>query len=553
MIHSIVPRTKFYIGLSIVGVIFVYTQLWRTFRIPFVRDEIEGALSVFRLTREIPYCDFTPYKTVIGYYIQLPTLLVATDAWNGLILMRLQLVAINIIFLFYLSRYLYRQYSAVAMLGALLVLVSNVNFYIHASSIRVDMLTAIAGFYALLLLLSGKYFWSGFLCAASFFISQKGAYYIISQIVACGLMFLYMPPIEALKRRFLPMIAGMGCTTLAYGIFWAPCFRVSLLVEKVFIKHADKAFGDVYRESLNFLEFWYLALQANWFYYLLFFTGLLHLFLDRRESNVREETLLFGYSATLMFLSVNHAQPWPYFFVIFLPTSTLVIARFIEYSLKSIRHMSVRTRTLFALVFLFYAGYPLYFMSFFENVSYIEAQKKIIYFLEQDLGEDENYIGPTSYLYTRRQPIPIMSSLDSPRIFRLNELSDSELDGLIHKIRESKVKYFLLNNRSTGLPERLREFIDQNYKQLWHMLHSYAPSVTAADSTLTIEFSGEYRVISDERIAVDGVEYSDGDVLQLTQGEVPVIGQFRIQLLPSNHRKLLPGSPLTNDEIYELR
>jgi hypothetical protein len=467
--------------------------------------------------------------------------------------MRLQLILLNTVFLVLFAKYLANRFSSFAAAGALLLLVCNAYFYIWASSIRVDMLTAVVGLLALVFLLSGRFFWSGVVCAISFFVSQKGAYYIISQFLACGLLLFHFPKKEIIKQKLIPMILGMGLPTLIYAAVWSPCFSAEYLFRTVFVKHADKAFGDLYRESLNFLSFWDLALQTNWFYYLLFVAGLLHLFFDRDKNRIREEVLLFGYSATLMILSIRHTQPWPYFFVIFLPTTTLVIARFLDFSLKAITGMRRHTQALFCAVFVIYASYPLNYFQFIEDIPYLDVQKKVIKFLEQDLREDENYIGPTSYLYTKMQPIALLSSLDSPRIFRINALSEVELDGYIEQIKKSRVKYFLLNARSKGLPKRLKDFIHRNYKQLWHMVYSYAPTVTSSETVLFVEFAGKYRILSKQPVVINEATYNNQDTLILPRGQVDVSGDFRLQLLPNQHQRLLPGSPLEDDTFLDRR
>ncbi len=64
-------------------------------RLPLVMDEFAGARAVYRLTEDVPYRDFRPYKTVLGYLLQLPTLLAARDPWTGLMWTKIAMAIIN--------------------------------------------------------------------------------------------------------------------------------------------------------------------------------------------------------------------------------------------------------------------------------------------------------------------------------------------------------------------------------------------------------------------------------------------------------------------------
>ena len=58
-------------------------------RLPLVMDEFQGARAAWRLLADVPYRDFTPYKTVLGYYLQLPALTLLEDPWLALLATKL--------------------------------------------------------------------------------------------------------------------------------------------------------------------------------------------------------------------------------------------------------------------------------------------------------------------------------------------------------------------------------------------------------------------------------------------------------------------------------
>ena len=47
-------------------------------RLPLGMDELHGAGAVYKLKSAVPYVDFVPYKNVLGYYVQLPFLLLGS-------------------------------------------------------------------------------------------------------------------------------------------------------------------------------------------------------------------------------------------------------------------------------------------------------------------------------------------------------------------------------------------------------------------------------------------------------------------------------------------
>ena len=63
-------------------------------RLPLVADEFQGFYSVARLRGALPYVDFVPYKTVLGYYIQLPLTLFSDDPWLQLMSVKLGMVGL---------------------------------------------------------------------------------------------------------------------------------------------------------------------------------------------------------------------------------------------------------------------------------------------------------------------------------------------------------------------------------------------------------------------------------------------------------------------------
>ena len=69
--------------LLVVGascLVYLGIELLYITRVPYNADEVNVAGKIYRLKSEIPYVDFRPYKTVLGFYVQLPILFFSDDS-----------------------------------------------------------------------------------------------------------------------------------------------------------------------------------------------------------------------------------------------------------------------------------------------------------------------------------------------------------------------------------------------------------------------------------------------------------------------------------------
>ena len=147
-------------------------------RFPLVMDEFQGGQVVYELLDKLPYRDELPYKTVLGYYIQLPALLLAEPHWPALMSVKTEMAWVNALTLVLASLALARIMKRSAVAWSLLLLVSMSTFLERSSDLRVDMLTSVFGLASFLLLLHRRHRWAGFAVAVSFLVSQKGVFFV---------------------------------------------------------------------------------------------------------------------------------------------------------------------------------------------------------------------------------------------------------------------------------------------------------------------------------------------------------------------------------------
>src|SRR6266849_5352658 len=62
---------------------------------PLIMDEFATAACVYRtIDQLVPYRDYVPYKTVLGYYLQLPIFLLPFRTWTELFLAKFEMAFI---------------------------------------------------------------------------------------------------------------------------------------------------------------------------------------------------------------------------------------------------------------------------------------------------------------------------------------------------------------------------------------------------------------------------------------------------------------------------
>ena len=92
---------RFYWVVAVICVIYAVIEITYVTGLLLVMDEFQGAYAVTRLSDGIPYRDFMPYKTILGYYIQLPALMLPGDTWSKLMYVKTEMTVINTVAIFF--------------------------------------------------------------------------------------------------------------------------------------------------------------------------------------------------------------------------------------------------------------------------------------------------------------------------------------------------------------------------------------------------------------------------------------------------------------------
>ena len=193
--------------------------------LPLVMDEFQGAAAVHKLTTGIPYRDFMPYKTVLGYYIQLIPFVFPGTVWDKLMYIKWEMVIINTLAIFFAAQMLAKHFHRAAVFLATLLLISMSTFLERSGALRVDMLTAWFGLFSLLFMLDKKMIVSGILVSLSFLVSQKGAYYAISAGLSLTTHFLFADRNRKNLRQTHSLCHRLHCHLLPSISVFSPCWQ----------------------------------------------------------------------------------------------------------------------------------------------------------------------------------------------------------------------------------------------------------------------------------------------------------------------------------------
>lgn len=512
------------LALGLLCVSFFWLQVDYCLRLPLVMDELQGADAVYRLRDQIPYVDFTPYKSVLGYYLQLPFMLLEDDLWSRMIAVKLGMAGLTALVLFACTCALMRVIRGEAVVLATALLLAMSTFLERAAELRVDMPTSLAGFASFVLLLNRRHAWAGLACGVSFLISQKGVFFL-----AAGMFALFGRGLVLARGQWrwrdalaftLVASAVIGAYVLAFGVLG---HSVAGVTHQVLAKPLQIALADDYK---NLARFWLTSVQRNPYFYGLAVLGIGAALERARRERSELDWMIFVYAGTVLALGIGHKQPWPYFFVLLLPTLLVPIARLVE--------------QLSPLGPIFWAGYLLVGLLFplSTRVPVVLArdnghQRYTIELAERLLRKDEPYLAGIDMVYTRRQSPEVFAWLDKSNLDLLRYQSSYDL---IAELQLHAPKLVIGNYRIDALPIPIRKALRTEYDHLWASVWLYAPTIR--DERFTLRYSGTYRLGYEESVQIDGKAIPPGTSLFLKAGaHTTNVTGYKLRYVPS--KKLL--------------
>lgn len=485
-------------------------------RLPLVMDEFQQAATVARLPERLPYRDHQPYKTVLGYYLQLPVLASISDSWRALLAVKVEMALLTALVVGACAGALRRHYAAPAIVLGLALLVAMSTFLERSASLRVDMLTALAGLVSLVLLLRRRAGLAGLAAGVSFLVSQKGIYYAFAGNVA----FIAWWVLARSRRQALAWLRFNATAATAIAIYiavWATVSSVGTVVTSTFLANRDIVFEALY--EIKWL-WWSQTLQRNPLFYLLAVLALTRLRGQRRGQWSHTDVALLSYGGAMIAACLWHKQPWPYFFVLLIPTLFVMVVATLDREMSRWPNRSAAFRRVLVAVLLV-VGFAWPLSRVPKNLALDSGfQREMVRLGEAVLREEETYLAGVSVLYRHEQAVQSLTWLDRRRLGWLASLDPDELGEIVRELERTAPTLLLDNYRMQNVPAALAEHLGSNFRHLWGNLFARAIRVDAAMSAFTIQRSDQYRVGGFEAgaVRIDGRAVRAGGLIKLSAG-----------------------------------
>jgi hypothetical protein len=540
--------------------LYLAVQVVYILTLPLVMDEFAFAHHVHQVGADIPYRDYEPYKTVLGYYLELPALLLAKDAWSSMIAVKLQLALLGAAALFFATLRLSSILPRRAVLGAMTALVCMSTFAERSTELRVDMLSAWVAFVGFVELLRGRRIPAGLAFGLSFLVSQKAAYFICGEVIATLVwVLLSRERLRAFREGVVLAIATAAPLGMYVGVFGALSSPVTVL-HNIFIAHKAQALDDLYYLP----HFWPVSISHNPAFYLLSALGLVIIGRElARPTRSETSVKLFVVVFVVTVLCFKHKQPWPYFIAMPTPFFAVALAVAIERLLSAGERLGARGHALVVTVLVMgLCAFPA------QRVRAVLArdagyQRNTVRALEQLLATDETYIALVNLLPARPQGLGILDWVDATVAQRMLDGPPERIKELTAGLEQAPIRYLVLNYRIDGLPQELYDSLGRDFSagHVFGSLYAYSPKLTPEQTTFHLKLSGRYRLQLDgspSPIVIDDVTYSAGDVVELLKGEhrvaIPAPVTLRAQIaLPQiflDHRYAEPQHFFFNNYDY---
>lgn len=577
-------KTDYYFFAGLISICVTYL-IYELIYIPYwalSADEFVFARHIYEYTYHVPYLDFAPYKTILGYYLLSLPFFFTKHFLAPLFYIKDEIALINTLCLGMAAYWSRKFFNRTALILSLLAIMANQTFLLYGTDLRVDMLTSWACLFAVLSLLHSRMILAGLIMATAFLISQKALWAFVainSSLLLCWLLF--RSTLYSLRH-----ISLFNLTTalpiVAYIIGWSLVSDPTIVLHNLFYEAYIQAGIDWYTPI--YLTCWLAVLTHGPMLFFLWPTTLVSIVRECSiNENIQRRIFILSFANISLLLFISYKQAFPYNFVFTVPAFFLLYSEFFTWLLShktwefkpsfwSYIACAVYGCGIFLIVYL--GGLPaIYYSAIFvpilltnlvkidsklkidiilglfvltgialpfyhsvktsENIdgSYQQAMLNLTAELLKDGG---SYVGGIPYLYNNDQAIGGMQNLIGPALEYLYQPT-SKLEKLLlpslylgpisnqeilNDFDRKAVKIILDNYRIKYLPPVLLNYINHNYQQFNGSVYLYAPLIEPTQLSFTLKFSGQYRIEGHgNSIQLDGKKVKMNTLLSLNQGD----------------------------------
>lgn len=329
MLRHLKNDNKTFLGIALLCLAYLFFQFWY---IPYAAngaDEFWFAHHIYQYTKQLPYRDFLPYKTILGYYLLTPAFFLSHDVLAPLYYIKDELAIINTLCIASVAVWATRFFKPKALFLTLILLLSNHLFLIYSVDLRVDMLTSWLGLIAALFVLSKRPMLAGVALALGFLISQKALWFWFSLNIALGAQWILL---TRDKQTFRSLLLINATTLFFIGVYistWALFSNWHTVLQSVFFEGYTQS-KIVWYSAIYYLS-WQMTLANGPLLIFLWPITLVSLLIYPKNDNLSQRLFIFLYASCICILILTFQQPFPYQTVYLVPAFFLLFCDFFSW------------------------------------------------------------------------------------------------------------------------------------------------------------------------------------------------------------------------------
>ncbi len=335
MLASSKTTAKFPLNTDTISILaicmaYFFYQLFFTSYGVFSVDDFWFANSIYRFSTDIPYRDFLPYKTVLGYYYLLTPMHLSHALITPLFYTKNTLALTNTICLAMSSFWLKRFFPKSAVIISLLLLVCAEFFLTYSTNIRCDILAYWLCLFSVLLLLENKFTLAGIAIGLGFLTSQKALWYIMASNIALLVYGVWLlRDKKTFKNIFYFNLASLSVVAI-YITFWSIFSDFKTVLHCVFYDAYVISTLDWYTSARKL--FWTAVLSFTPLPFLLWpCTFLSVLIITKPDPLYAKRVFIIIYTTVMMLSIIPYKQPFPYYMLVTVPAFLLLYAAFFSW------------------------------------------------------------------------------------------------------------------------------------------------------------------------------------------------------------------------------
>jgi hypothetical protein len=489
------PVWNYTTGILLLCLVYFIFQLFNNQYTIWSVDDFWFAHRIYQFKNGIPYRDFSPYKTVLGYYLLLPTMTFGQSVLTPLLYTKQFIALLNTLFFAISAFWLNRFFSKPAIFTTLLLLISTPFVLQYSTNIRVDLVSFWLCLFSVLFLLNNQFLWAGITLGIAFLTSQKVLWYIEASDLALGAYWLFAARRKTIFFGAILFNLALVITVAMYIAIWSWFAGLQTVLHNMFYEAYIMFQLDVYDSTRRF--FWGYSLSQNPLVFLLWPLSLLTLFVSPANDALQGKRIfIVVYASVILFCLIPYKQVFPYYMLTTLPAFILLYTAFFSWMYALLQNkppitihiigkegiyglillycisflyiniifvlppiclfigliaillgikitrethstLSVATPAiLFAILFFLGMVYPLVLLAKTLTTSSGRYQRSMVQLTHALLQEGGDYLAGIELIYNKNQPIPGLRHLDVPALSYLynptEKLAKAMLASLYH-------------------------------------------------------------------------------------------------------------------------